>query len=61
MSYGTIFQNKPSQKIEQLNIEAARIVTGATKLVSLNALYRETGWETLKKTKGKQANELTNE
>ena len=28
-------------------IEAARIVTGTTKLISLDKLYQETGWETL--------------
>ena len=27
--------------------EAARIVTGATKLASINSLLTETGWETL--------------
>ena len=33
--------------LEKLQIEMARIVTGATKLVSLDKLYRETGWEKL--------------
>ncbi|MCG7877682.1 MAG: reverse transcriptase domain-containing protein [Candidatus Thiodiazotropha endolucinida] len=33
--------------LEKIQIEAARIVTGATKLVSLEMLYRDTGWETL--------------
>ncbi|MCG8033229.1 MAG: hypothetical protein JAZ03_13755 [Candidatus Thiodiazotropha taylori] len=33
--------------LEKIQLEAARIVTGATKLVSLEMLYRETGWETL--------------
>jgi hypothetical protein len=28
-------------------IEAARIVTGGTRLVPINSLYNETGWETL--------------
>ena len=32
------------QEIENIQIEAARIATGTTKLVSLNALYQETGW-----------------
>ena len=36
------------QDIEKIQIEAARIVTGATKLISLNKLYVETGWELLK-------------
>ena len=35
------------QDIEKIQIEAARIVTGTTKLVSINSLYEETGWETL--------------
>ena len=33
--------------LERIQIEAARIATGATKLVSLDILYRETGWESL--------------
>ena len=37
------------QEIEKIQIEAARIATGTTKLVSLNALYQETGWVTLEK------------
>ena len=36
---------------EKIQAEAARIVTGATKLVSLDMLYRETGWETLESTR----------
>ena len=36
------------QELENIQVEAARIVTGSTKLVSINALYIETGWETLK-------------
>ena len=34
-------------KLEKIQIEAARIATGTTKLVSLDKLYQETGWETL--------------
>jgi hypothetical protein len=33
-------------KLENVQIEAARIVTGGTRLVSINSLYKETGWET---------------
>ena len=33
--------------IEKLQIEAARIVTGTTRLVSLDMLSKETGWESL--------------
>ena len=35
--------------LEKIQIEAARIATGATKLVSLEMLYQETGWEPLEK------------
>ena len=32
-------------ELDKIKNEAARIATGATKLVSLNALYNEIGWE----------------
>ncbi len=35
------------QKLENIQVEAARIVTGATKLCSKIKLYNETGWQTL--------------
>ena len=34
-----------NKQIENVQLEASRIVTGSTKLVSLNNLYMETGWE----------------
>ena len=34
------------KKLENVQIEAARIVTGGTRLVCINGLYKETGWET---------------
>ena len=34
-------------ELEKFQLEAARIATGATKLVSVQKLYDETGWETL--------------
>ena len=37
----------PPKCTRKNQIEAARIVTGTTKLVSLDKLYQETGWETL--------------
>ena len=37
---------RPMKK-KKIQIEAARIVTGATRLVSINLLYCETGWDTL--------------
>ena len=35
------------QDIEKIQIEAVRIVTGTTNLVSINSLYEYTGWEIL--------------
>ena len=31
-------------ELEKIQLEAARIVTGTTKLVSIENLYKETGW-----------------
>ena len=42
-----------NQSLENLNLEAARIVTGGTKLSSRQLLYEETGWETLKSRRTK--------
>ena len=57
LEYGDIiFDNCPSyysEKLEKINTEAARIVTGATKLVSINTLYNECGWDTLEKRREK--------
>ena len=39
--------------LEKIQIEAARIVTGTTKLVSLHKFYQETGWETLEERRKK--------
>ena len=36
-----------ANELEKIQLEAARIVTGATKLVSIDSLYAETDWETL--------------
>ena len=36
-------------ELDKIQSEAARIVSGATKLVSLHALYEEVGWESLEK------------
>ena len=35
------------QELEKIQIEAARIATGANKLVSIAALYRETRWDSV--------------
>ena len=36
-----------SNELDKIQNEAARIVTGATKLASIDSLYTETGWKTL--------------
>ena len=41
-------------ELEKIQLEAARIATGATKLVSVQKLYDETGWETLEIRRRKQ-------
>ena len=33
-----------SNELEKIQLEAARIVTGTTKLISINKLYKEVGW-----------------
>lgn len=43
-----------SDELEKVQHEAARIVTGATKLVSLHSLYIDTGWESLATRREKQ-------
>ena len=44
LEYGDVVWNNCAQKIQY---EAARTVPGATKLVSINALLEEVGWETI--------------
>ena len=41
------------REIEKVQIEAARIVTGTNKLISLNKVYTETEWESLKNRRRK--------
>ena len=36
-------------EIEKIQLEAAKIATGTTKLISINGLDKETGWDTLEK------------
>ena len=36
-----------AKELEKIQLETARIVTGATELVSIDSLYSITGWETL--------------
>ena len=51
LEYADVVWNNCTQyevnELEKIQNEAARIVTGATKLVSINSLMQETGWETL--------------
>jgi hypothetical protein len=42
-------------KIENVESEAARIVTGGTKWTSIQKLYEETGWEKLLERREKQS------
>ena len=35
------------QDLEKIQLEAARIATGTTKMISIQNLYDETGWEQL--------------
>ncbi len=46
--------NGDKEKLESVQIEAARIVTGATKLCKIENLYIETGWETLQVRRDRQ-------
>ena len=51
LEYADIIWNNCTQyesnELEKIQNEAARIVTGTPKLVSINSLLSETGWETL--------------
>ena len=53
MYSGIIVVNTKKNELEKIQIEAARIATGATKLVSLNALYNEIQWENLEERRRK--------
>jgi hypothetical protein len=45
--WGTCLNQNESEKLEELQFNAARIVTGLTLLASMESLYLETGWEPL--------------
>ena len=52
---GVVWDNYSQYEInalEKIQTEAARIATEATKLVALDMLYRQTGWESLEKKDG---------
>ena len=46
--------NKDKKLLETIQIEAMRIVTGATKVCSIAKLYNDTGWETREARREKQ-------
>ena len=47
MLYGTIVPSERQTIYTKIQNEAARIVTGATKLASVQSLLFDTGWESL--------------
>ena len=53
LEYGDIIWDNCTKQekteLDKIRNEAARIATGATELVSVYALYKEIGWETLEK------------
>ena len=44
---GTTVSYMKKDDLEKIQIEAARIATGTTKLVSIASLYSELGWDSL--------------
>ena len=44
--------------LEKIQTKAIRIVTGATKLLTINSLYLETGWESLASRQKKKLKQL---
>lgn len=58
LEYGSVIWGNCSlhekELLDKIHNEVAKIATGATKLVSLTALYSETGWESLEKRRRKQ-------
>jgi hypothetical protein len=51
MLYGIIKNKFNKNKLENIQLDAARIVTGGTRLTSHDSLYEETKWEKLKDRK----------
>ncbi|MES9994314.1 MAG: reverse transcriptase family protein, partial [Candidatus Thiodiazotropha sp.] len=62
LEYADVVWNNCTQyetsELDKIQNEAARIVTGATKLVSINSLTAETGWEPLAKRRKKHKLQL---
>ena len=61
LEYGDVIWDNCSQyekqELEKIQLEAARIATGTTKLISITALYKEVGWESLEQRR--QTHKLT--
>ena len=57
LEYGDVVWDNFSQglkdQLDKVQNEAARIVTGCTKLVAIRDLYQESGWKTLSETRRK--------
>ena len=52
ISYGTTLHNNSVTKLnKKIQLEAGRIVTGVTKLVEIDKLYKELGWLKLSERK----------
>ena len=47
--FGIMHRLRVIKKLDTINIEAARIITGATKLCSIQKLLSVLGWDTLDK------------
>ena len=47
MLFGITVQSMKKNEIDKIQNEATRIATGATKLVSINALHNEVSWDPL--------------
>ena len=61
LEYGNVLWDNCSQyekqELEKIQFEAARIATGTTKLISITALHKEVGWESLERRR--QTHRLT--
>ena len=61
LEYGDVIWDNCSQyekqELEKIQLEAARIDAGTTKLISITALYKEVGWESLEQRR--QTHKLT--
>ena len=57
LEYGDVIWNnctlQDKYELDKIQNEAARIATGTTKLVSLNSLHKEVGWESLEERRQK--------